>query len=73
MNKSNDGPWKSIAKQKTQALQEYFPDYNPAFQTCDDAEAIRMMLKKVFDENEILKKACETYEDLLAGEKGLIK
>tara|TARA_Y100000401_G_scaffold36745_1_gene27511 strand:+ start:5252 stop:6121 length:870 start_codon:yes stop_codon:yes gene_type:complete len=47
--------WKSIAKQKTQTLQEFFPDYNPTFQTCPDEEAIRDMLKKVFDENEKLK------------------
>ena len=51
--------WKSIAQTKTQTLQEFFPDYNPTFQTCSDEEAIRDMLKKVFDENKKLKEKCD--------------
>jgi hypothetical protein len=37
--------WKSIARQKTEALQHCFPSYNPAFQACDDKEEIIKMIE----------------------------
>ena len=57
--------WKCIARTKTETLQEFFPDYRPTFQTCSDEVAIRDMLKKVFDENKILKINLETAQEEL--------
>tara|TARA_R100000935_G_scaffold51051_1_gene77317 strand:- start:665 stop:1483 length:819 start_codon:yes stop_codon:yes gene_type:complete len=47
--------WKAIARKKTEALQECFPQYNPAFQCCDDKEMIISMIKKLNEENGNLK------------------
>ncbi len=38
--------WEHIAKKKTEALKECFPEYNPAFQCGNDKDIIVSMIKK---------------------------
>lgn len=47
--------WKAIAKNKTEILMKYLPDYNPLFYPGSDSENIEGCLKKLLDENKKLK------------------
>jgi len=47
--------WKAIAKNKTEILMKYLPDYNPILSGGSDSENIEGCLKKLLDENKKLK------------------
>ncbi len=47
--------WKAIAKNKTQILMKYLPDYNPLLSGGSDSENLEGCLKKIIEENKKLK------------------
>jgi hypothetical protein len=51
--------WKAIAKNKTEILMKYLPDYNPILSGGSDSENIEGCLKKLLDENKKLKELTE--------------
>lgn len=58
LKEENKNDWKVIAKNKTEILMKYLPDYNPLFYPGSDSENIEECFKKQF------KKQSEKYQEL---------